>query len=233
MEAEPTVRELPILFSGLMVNAILAGRKTQTRRVMKPQPNAGPRGRMVPLGDDAWGLRDGDLSGEWRCPYGEPGTRLWVRETWQYADWTEDGMPWVRYRADDATVLHERTPEEWGDRLTDIWADLSAPANYDIDSRAADRRWRPAIHIPRWASRITLEVTRVRIERLDDIGAGDAHAEGGCTTPPVNHAPWIGCRQDFRALWEAINGKRPGCSWDANPWVWVVEFRRLTPEHGP
>lgn len=208
------MKERPILFSAPMVRAVLGGRKTQTRRVVKPQRH--PFGHMLKADEVAREVL-GDTCAV-RSPYGSPGDRLVVRETWQYADWTDDGMPWIRYRADGETRLIEDTPKDWSDRLTDTWASLSAADNYAIDNRAADRRWRPAIHMPRWASRITPEVTGVRVERLQDISEVDCRAEGlGDTVERAHH--W------YRALWEQING--PG-SWDANPWVWVVEFKRLT-----
>jgi hypothetical protein len=231
------MKERPILFSAPMVRAILEGRKTQTRRVVKPQPPAGHAlhgfttfsTRMTDVGKAVWARGDSPLLCDVhrvRCPYGQPGDRLVVRETWQYADWTEDGMPWIRYRADQATRLIEDTPEDWSERLTDAWASLSVPENYALDNRAADRRWRPAIHMPRWASRILLEVTGVRVERLQDISEPDAIAEGCAgghgVIPGYSYSATP--REQYRALWESING--PG-SWDANPWVWVVEFKRI------
>jgi hypothetical protein len=226
------VKECPIIFSAPMVRAILEGRKTQTqtRRVVKPHPQVTEQ-RLRELGAWAEGFTLSEQvnaafqSGciDAKCPYGQPGDRLVVRETWQYADWTEDGMPWIRYRADQATRLIEDTPEDWSERLTDAWASLSVPENYALDNRAADRRWRPAIYMPRWASRILLEVTGVRVERLRDISAEDARAEG--VIPFVaDHLPaaWTG---SFERLWKSING--PG-SWDANPWLWVVEFRKVS-----
>jgi hypothetical protein len=217
--------ERPILFSGAMVRAVLDGRKTQTRRLLAP-------------GDHTLSPNVLDL-----CRYGKAGDRLWGRETWQYADWTEDGYPWVRYRADGTKVCIDRDiPEEWSERLTDIWANLSDPANYEIDQRAADRRWRPAIHMPRWACRIVLEVVAVRVERLQDITEADARAEGavfrdfgknrwgnqldGWSMEPESAPSWEHClgsaRFAFANLINKINGEK---TWRENPWVWVVEFR--------
>src|SRR5690606_27397749 len=156
------------------------------------------------------------------CPYGKAGDQLFVRETWQYAGWTEDGYPLIGYRADDTRRLCERgISEEWYERLTDIRADLSKPENYDIDQRAADRRWRPAIHMPRWACRLLLRVTDVRVERLQSITYADAVAEGwelASKQPPVE---W------YRQLWDDINAER-GYRWLDNPWVWVVSFERIS-----
>ena len=193
--------ERPILFSGPMVRAILEGRKTQTRRVVKPQPELQLKSaRWMRCADEQHALftqHDGELCGQMastrKCPYGKPGDRLWVRETWAHRRWMlgdASPSPTTVYRADGE------------------------------DLKGCDR-WRPSIHMPRWASRITLEVVGVRVERLQDISEEDAKAEG---------IEWvIGYRSRiplFSALWERING--PG-SWDANPWVWVVEFRRVSP----
>jgi len=222
--------EKPILFSAPMVRAILDGRKSQTRRIMKPQPDA------VLDGEPYWHIggyrtRIG-AKNPFFCPYGQPGDdKLWVRETWPYRDWTDDGEPEIEYRADSGSRLvcgHE-IPPEWGDRLSDIWAGLSDPSNYAIDQRAADRRWRPAIHMPRWASRITLEITGIRVERLQDISEADAIAEG-VQVDSVGHAiregddvAWGGARAAYAELWESINGTG---SWAADPCVWVVEFMK-------
>jgi hypothetical protein len=264
------MKERNILFSAAMVRPTLAGTKTQTRRVVKPQPptpeefpgavfglsrcvadevkmyNVNDHDRL-PKHPTDWDLvgsvgraRAAGRSMRYRCPYGQPGDRLVGRETWQYADWTEDGMPWIRYRADGATRLIEDTPEDWSERLTNVWASLSDPANYAIDNRAADRRWRPAIHMPRWASRILLEIVSVRVDRLQDISEADAWAEGCERGEPWDNGQgffpalrdlgggtydgWDDAREWYADLWESING--PG-SWDANPWVWVVEFKRI------
>lgn len=228
------MKEHPILFSGPMVRALQDGSKTQTRRVVKPQPT-----HFNPVGVPRRVIPTGGPSDVIRCPYGQPGDRLWVRESWQFYDWTEDGQPCARFAADNATTWPLRIPEEQADRLNEIWAGLSAPENYSIDNHARDRRWRPSIHMPRWASRITLEITGVRVERLQDISEADARAEGvaelpgqaaerGCwwTADPRAGASLHGRTPSggFRLLWEQINGPT---SWDANPWVWVVEFRRL------
>ncbi len=210
------MKERPILFSGPMVRALLDGSKTQTRRVVKPQPT-----HFNPVGVPRRVIPTGGPSDVIRCPYGQPGDRLWVRESWQFYDWTEDGQPCARFAADNATTWPLRIPEEQADRLNEIWAGLSAPENYSIDNHARDRRWRPSIHMPRWASRITLEITGVRVERLQDITRGDAMSEG-CPFP--NMAKGEDPRKWYADLWNEINGP---AAWDANPWVWVVEFRML------
>lgn len=197
-------KEHPILFSDSMVRALLAGTKTQTRRIVKPQGSS-----MFPLLDGT-GLPRGDWfisypkyervgnSGH-RCPFGVPGDRLWVRESW--AETHVVGMP------ASVTVY----------RAYDTLTDYGGP-------------WKPSIHMPRWRSRITLEVTGVRAERVQEISEADARAEGITDGGCVNcgeHEP-CGCaipqpdaRDAFCRLWGEINGPE---SWMANPWVWVVSF---------
>lgn len=227
----------PILFSAQMVRAILDGRKTQTRRLVTPQPIRridwsckGTDGIEFKWGIYAETLLDHPQHPDFakRCPYGGPGDRMWVRETWRYADWTEDGQPWIRYAADDARRLCERVSSEWAARVADIWAELSSAENVSVDGRAADRKWRPSIFLPRWASRITLAVTAVRVERLQEISEADAIAEGVLRTggraqlQPNHFRP---ARELFSELWDSINEDR--APWASNPWVWVVEFKRV------
>jgi hypothetical protein len=217
------MRERPILFSGAMVRAILDGTKTQTRRVVKQ--------RDIDVEDGA-AFFPCYVTGEPEsipvpCPFGQPGDRLWVRETWQFADWTEEGEPYIRYQADKAKIGYFGNDVPDGEALVETWETLSRTENYAIDNKAADRRWRPSIHMPRWASRITLEVTGVRVERLQDITQADAEAEGIAfmrEIPDVDEK--LTATQLYAALWNSINEKR-GLGWDANPWVWVVEFRRV------
>lgn len=216
----------PILFSGPMVRALLAGTKTQTRRVLKVQPHEEAGSLMVgpyhPTvidrhGDDQPGPEIFGVyssCGEFglRCPYGQPGDRLWVRETWRL--W--DGQSHVQGEPLDPDVLDGS--------LIGLDAQFlkSLPREYRADS-GDDGPWRPSIHMPRWAIRITLEITAVRVERLQDISEADAQAEG-CID--VDYSTGRTYRAAYRELWEQINGHG---SWAANPWVWVVEFRRITP----
>lgn len=213
-------KERPILFSAPMIRALLAGRKTQTRRLLDPLRHGLPS-------DDRGGWTYATGAGDWggmsrkerggtssyplpRCPYGVAGDRLWVRETWQYADWTEDGYPFIRYAADDARRLCDNIPAEWADRVNDTWATLSDSSNVAIDQRAADRKWRLGIFLPRWASRLTLEVTDVRVERLQSISEEDAKAEGAQRHDGhgVGHTGfvWPTARDSFARLWTRING---------------------------
>jgi len=210
---ETTIKERPMLFSAPMVRALLDGSKTQTRRVMKVPPkkdfswdggyaiiskavsvaiNIFNRAKGVPLMGDAT-----------PCPYGKPGDRLWVRETCQAA---QDGMTFgVNYLADGST--------KWLCRSMDTeWLTM-------YDYRGASGATIPSIHMPRWASRLNLEITSVRVERLNDISEADAKAEG-CEPADCCHAYYHG----FSKLWESINGAG---SWEQNPWVWVIEFKRV------
>lgn len=205
--------EKPILFSAPMVRAILDGRKSQTRRIMKPQPDA------VLDGEPYWHIggyrtRIGARN-PFFCPYGQPGDdKLWVRETCR-ADELPSGLDGVRYLADDCFIPIDNTPESG-----DAWLDLRYYGKRA--SPVAPVKTVPAIHMPRWASRITLEITGIRVERLQDISESDALAEGIDPKFPPDEQVANAARMRYADIWESING--PG-SWAANPWVWVVEFR--------
>ncbi len=232
------MKERPIIFSGEMVRAILEGRKTQTRRVVKHRygieflggrgdendPSCwgywfdGPRqnGYMVL----ARGLNERHNHGliSLPCPYGQPGDRLYVKETHAFNAPIDVSPTGVVYRADEARIWSAWKP----------------------------KRWRPSIHMPRWASRITLEVVSVRVERLQDISEEDARAEGGgngcysttfepctpgercrkCGRPSSNVGP-SAHTEAFARLWDRINAKR--APWASNPWVWAVEFKAVQP----
>lgn len=205
-----STREHPIIFSGPMVTAILRGEKTQTRRVMKPQPSrVDEHGRWYRMPGGGESLMD-----SWPCPFGRPGDRLWVRESFS-SDW----------------ILHQLPPREWPH---------GAPVHYWADGNPEYGDWtppKPPIHMPRWASRLTLEVVSVRVERLQAITEEDARAEGitdggclNCGDPePCKCAFPTPCAiESFIDLWNSINFDR-GYGWEANPWVWVVEFERVTP----
>lgn len=231
--------ERPILFSGAMVRAILAGRKTQTRRVVKPQPLVGDGGCWFPdppqkptsrarhYANEAHMRRGLPLDFQF---YGAPGDRLWVKETWQPRA-SARAVGWeVTYAADGSVFFHDvdRAPGSW-----------KFP-------KAAAIGWVTPLFMPRWASRLTLEVTGVRVERLNDISEEDAKAEGAdrdftpCdpddredprevgypSASDTAHAEATKHRRFFRSLWESINGDG---SWKANPWVWAITFKRVTP----
>ncbi|AAT47214.1 hypothetical protein F116p07 [Pseudomonas phage F116] len=225
------MKERPILFTGPMVRAILEGRKTVTRRVVKPQPDF--LGSMVDP-NTPFKTLDAGLHARITCPYGEPGDRLWVRETW--TDVNMCGAPALAYRADEDIRDLMEEPGFLDDRGAFNYDDPRVkPYPFACWYAELDQaRWRPSIHMPRWASRILLEITDVRVERLQDISEEQALAEG-VRGEPCDHARQacadIGCWGDtakgaFGFLWESLNGEG---SWAANPWVWVVEFKRVTP----
>jgi hypothetical protein len=222
------MKEHPIIFSGPMVRAILDGRKTQTRRIDKRFGFAGG------VNDWTWDAEPGDVviyrgwphrltlsrgankrdAGELTpqkltCRYGVPGDRLWVREAFAARvdvdpeKNVEKARHYARYRADDRFDPNDE--QNWHQ-----WTP-----------------WKPSIHIPRWASRILLEVTDIRVERVQDISEGDAIAEG-VEKAHLDHLgqSWKTLRRGFEALWDSINAKR-GYGWSQNPWVWVIGFRKL------
>lgn len=246
------MKERPILFSGEMVRAILDGRKTQTRRVVKPQPSY-DFGWYPGVGNDGKSLHYANES-HWRkgaavdwCPYGQPGDRLWGREAWaqahplavqpgRYSQPGQAGIPGppnvqyrTIYRADGEPLQVWRNADQSHPYFTldgpcdDIAAKFpTVSSNYTRGGKAI--HWSPSIHMPRWASRITLEITGARVERLQDISENDAQAEGYPGTEiDGKHIPWSGLGW-FMAVWQCINGV---ASWDANPWVWAIEFKRL------
>lgn len=188
-----------------MVRAILKGTKTQTRRVIKPQPDAGLNPLTVKA---AWS--DGFI--DVKCPYGQPGDRLWVRETWA-----------IKQCGRRVSLAKEAWPQGWPLSRLQFQATDPAPAKR---ADGSDYWWnsRPSIHMPRWASRITLEITGVRVERLQEMSEADATAEGFGPCP--TQAPDCTCvLNGFQILWHKLNAER--APWAANPWVWVLEFRRV------
>ena len=249
-----TTKDRPILFSAPMVRALLASTKTQTRRIVKPQPPADKqRSAWYEPGIMGWAQEEVPAQ-HWhrvRSPYGQPGDRLWVREAWGYFDPDCSGE---NQDDDEGPGMHD-SPDlmEEGNPLRNFWRRRVAyratweEPKYGIgpDKPA---RWRPSIHMPRWASRITLEVTDVRVERLQDISEADAQAEGIERLPAPVIGGWSGLNRFtlkgmgagacaglvswnaptatelYQRLWTEINGPE---SWDANPWVWAVSFRRV------
>jgi len=201
------MKERPILFSGAMVRALLAGTKTQTRRVVKQKHLPWLENSVLNFLDGKWNQRP--------LPYGQPGDRLWVRET---------------FRGCRAYEVQGYAPKDWGNKPIWFEADGTPPGRPEQWAL----RSRPSIHMPRWASRITLEVTSVRVERLQEISEADAVAESvtpkwepGCSgrlMEAIGGYSFRPAASAYADLWESINGEG---SWDANPWVWVIEFRRL------
>lgn len=230
------MRERPILFNGEMVRAILDGRKTQTRRIVKLSDGKFVCSRSrnyltacdIKDGIGPWWHPYGGHPGEplpqdrinEACPHGKPGDRLWVRETWGFC---ADGLP------NDDRPIH---PMHGGCLYR-----ATEPDAVSFDE--SDMRWKPSIHMPRWASRINLEITDVRVERLNDISEQDAVAEGlhvGCkdghlTKYGFKNWPWQSWQKDprqaFRYLWGSVQTNPDDTGWNGNPWVWVIEFKRI------
>lgn len=257
----PEIKERPILFSAPMVRAILEGRKTVTRRAIKVQPHIDASGNFCVgnsnYGQDGYGKPVTKHFVNGCCPYGKPGDRLWVRETFviesnrwaddPYSPPHKDGRPIQRYEDDKWDQPHYKAT----DSEPELWYD-------NRDSPGC--RWKPSIHMPRWASRILLEITDVRVERLQEITEEQAQAEGcfftdygqacfhggrgvrdaaECEYPASKHQQrpgWMwdktpshehcldSARNAFGNLWKSVGG-----DWNANPWVWVVSFKRVTP----
>ncbi|MFJ4157511.1 hypothetical protein ACIPZF_22265 [Pseudomonas sp. NPDC089752] len=221
-------KERPILFSGPMVRAILEGRKTVTRRAAKNVVEASyfrsgweatqPKGSgSIDITSDAAQLGKA-------CPYGRPGDRLWVREAWLADAQLDSIVP--RNLSQGEPIMY---PADGSVRQTGC-------------AMVSQGRGRPSIHMPRWASRILLEITDVRVERLQDISEQQAIAEGIVGVPFRPDDGWPICTgymadpddgktplethasKAFAGLWRSINGPE---SWDANPWVWAIEFKRI------
>jgi hypothetical protein len=212
------LQEHPILFSAPMIKAVLDGRKTQTRRVIAPQPTGWNPIQGV---ENIWYwciAGDQDWSEKRLCPYGQTGDRLWVRETWRCEE-LETGLDGVRYSAD-----HHFRPIENSLEAAEGWGDAAFDKH---GKRHNPRAWRPSIFMPRWASRLTLEITDVHVERLEQISTGDIYAEGlTAHFPPRKKDPLPTPRSAFAELWDSLNASR-GYGWDLNPWVWVVQFKRI------
>ncbi|EMH0132408.1 TPA: hypothetical protein ACKRXS_002218 [Proteus mirabilis] len=201
------MKERGIIFNAEMVRAILDGRKTQTRRVMNNQPCT-LSGETISVQQDDFNFRwagdlHNDTSGWFPCPLGKIGDRLWVRETWRKFDFSDEcgcseypcGCP------ENGAIMYRATQDD------------------------GESKWRPSIHMPRRYSRILLEITNVRVERLNDISNDDAKSEGcwygrGGGVPDKALTP----SDQFPTLWEEIYGDG---SWSSNPWVWVIEFRKV------
>lgn len=221
------MKERPILFSGPMVRAILEGRKTQTRRVVKGPENIEKfyhqnENRISFMRDGiGWCCSEAEFAKQ--CPFGVPGDRLWVKETfWMHSDPEAFGP-------DVGNVIDSSGRR----RIVGYAASMDADSERCANDYGAKKR--PSIHMPRWASRITLEVNGVRAERLQDISEKDAKAEGVVFQDYHKDIGrgWVSsdgsvlydtAKRAFQCLWESINGEQ---SWAANPWVWVVDFNRV------
>ncbi|OCV87716.1 hypothetical protein [Klebsiella pneumoniae] len=193
------MKERGMIFNGEMVRALLDGRKTQTRRIIKDcTVGRDPISKFIKIGKKFIGCYPEDVPELIRecCPYGVPGDRIWVRETW-----AEAGAS-----APDLKLYRANYPEH-------------VPSIYENVPPTEEIRWTPSIHMPRTASRILLEITGVRVERLRSMSQDDARAEGVIAASGPMEAGLA-----FRELWDSIYGEE---SWKANPWVWVIEFKRV------
>lgn len=200
-----------MIFNGEMVRAILDGRKTQTRRPVNPQPEltagSGFSWKGWVYGSSSSDRETNKNFAHVACPLGKPGDRIWMRETWAEAG---AGAP-------DLKLYRANYPEH-------------VPTHYENVPKAEDVRWTPSIHMPRWASRLTLEITGVRVERLRSISQADAIAEGAPPSHPSIDAVYRDygypdfSRSWYGQTWQSIYGEE---SWQTNPWVWVIEFKRV------
>lgn len=256
------MKERPILFSTSMVQAILEGHKTQTRRIIRVPPldflPSYKFGVGVGLNNTWtwWYTPDPAESAKpFRCKYGIPGDQLYVRESWRIVGWGEGDWK-IEYK--DGTSKWFDCPEE----VTEVWESehciqcsddcdkagllIGPDDTYILKDGIVPTRWRPSIHMPRWASRIQLEIVSVRADRLQEISRDDAFCEGISPINPYKTDPdlppglpavfpdyqdkrnWFMADpvRSFQSLWDSINAGR-GFGWDTNPWVWVIEFRRI------
>lgn len=240
------IKSRPILFSAPMVNAILNGSKTQTRRIVKPQPST--EATHFNFNPTSWPkspwcarfridteIEQYEITDGYKCPYGKVGDRLWVRETWVETTNINRLDPWPNRPhmindADEDYVMSAyiyRADGEWQ------WC--------DEDGSSTERSyWKPSIFMPRPVSRILLEITDIRVERLQDISDEDAVAEGILATDKAykigsayfDYSGTLGAQgynynspiASFKTLWQSINGED---SWNDNPWVWVVDFKKV------
>lgn len=267
------MKERPILFSSEMVRAILDGRKTMTRRVVRfsGHPMFGgvtgqvqehhemkacyamPRGGFVFWSGDPgkefsdYVYKDSDVG--LRCPYGQPGDRLWVRETWKPGAWRDDGRiaidykaspeltqtPWVRIPNDVMDKKFNNLWHSWSNEAEEAGLVADDDGYYLWEPGQSPLKWRPSIFMPRWASRITLEIVSVRVEKLQDISGKECYLEGidgsflayeEASPAQLLELATNQIRDKFSLLWNSINEKR-GFGWDVNPWVWVIEFQKV------
>ncbi|EPD5685882.1 hypothetical protein [Escherichia coli] len=186
------VKERGMIFNDEMVRAILGGNKTQTRRIVEEKFY----GRAVAA----------ELLAK-HCPYGQPGDRIWVRETYR-----------VHGKATDVATLVYRAS------VRNSWTEQTHRVPVEVCNKPVSEKWTPSIHMPRWASRILLEITDVRVERLHDMSEADAKAEGASPVTYKITQPEAVYRVGFGDIWRGIYGQE---NWLSNPWVWVIEFKRI------
>lgn len=257
---QATPRERPILMTGEMVRVTMAGLKYQTRKVIKAETIEVRLEDFDSIIDAIHSFEDrfGPAAQKYlRCPYGVPGDLLYVREGWRPWSWHE-GEPLVfEYKADGARaeIAPDLGPDEWydyeqwEDRIRESLTDEMVAAGIEPDENGiyewegeSPLRWRPSIHMPKWASRLWLRITDVRVERVQDISEEDAIAEGCDATKEVDHSTdgkslgegfvmgpmtcYHSAVGNFEILWDSINAKR-GYGWDENPYVWALTYERV------
>lgn len=226
------VKECPISFGSEMIRAILGGKKAQFRRVIDPQPNNPETfgispvwGWGVPLGMNHFCVHAAFNEGGRRvdrhlsCPYGKSGDRLWVRET--FRDLEDPGAPHAEVR---------RTIRDEDGETHYIVVDYKSTDRQNrIIDKIGEPGWKSSIFMPRWASRLLLEISKIRVQRLQEISAQEALAEGHKNFFYGSYDRDFGSKapslMNFLRTWDATDGRKSGCSWEDNPWVWVIEFR--------
>lgn len=247
---ELAIKTRPILFSTPMVKALLEGRKTQTRRIVRK-----PKAIIGTPSDGTWDDDDVEIANTsegyaaecrdergdgydlmLKCPYGKPGDRLWVKETHRLVAWDEEAEMLVQYQSDNAKEWcyfdgesHDEYMDSWERKNRKYCTEENEKLYPDLDRLP----WVSSLFMPRWASRITLEITDVRVQRVKDISEEDAKAEGVATNnlgqflPPYpSAAGFTTAKRAYAELWDSINGAG---SWDSNPWVWALTFKRVKP----
>ena len=235
-------KERPVLFSAPMARALLEGRKTMTRRIIKPHPPAFVVAASL-AHDNVWNFTNGKtvglLNAPTKCPYGKPGDRLWVKETHMYCEASLDSL---QAKNGESRIVTNTNDDE-GQQVEVFYKESASNRTRFILEAGSDLHWRPSIHMHRWASRITLEITDVRVERVESISEEDAKAEGiraftkdgkltkywacdPCDGPIKNtwqNLPHT-AREAFLSLFYDINKRAKR---GENPWVWCVSFRRI------
>ena len=221
------MKERPVIFTGKSVRGILEGRKTETRRVVKRSCDTVGKDVAEEFTKEAY-------AHGFTCPYGEPGDRLWVRETFTLQSECAgddppftDGRPIKRFDDDEFAPCAWLQPHyKASDRTPELCCERE---NCKCQDGEPCCHWKPSIHMPRWASRLTLEIRKVRVERVQEISEADAAAEGAdadyFARYMTGEMPQPSFVEGFKVLWNLVNAKR-GFGWDVNPWVWVIEFRK-------
>ncbi len=211
------MKERPIIFNSEMIRAILDGKKSMTRRIVKPQPPSPDECiETIPCGIDWDHVRS-------QCPYGQAGGLLWVREEWRFLGTNMNRLGRTHSQQDG--IFEYRADGSKNDMLARPWQDIE-----NLMKTKHGDRWRRAIHMYKWVSRITLEIVSVKVERVQDISRNDIVCEGTGMAPTPKGCSRVAefgvTKEDFRYLWDSLNSKK-GFGWDVNPFCWVVEFKKL------